>query len=223
LLALVLLPSAAVRADDVKVFEKPPSLEELQNALGTKGGKPKMVTRSIQIDDDGSAPPPAAAPVAAPVAAPSAAPAYTPAPSVAPAYAPAPVSKPVTPARPRPQPAPATAQVSEKAVAMRINFDYNSANLRPESLPFVESIAQLLKAEPQSSLVIEGHTDAAGSYAYNLQLSKARAGAVRNILINTYGVYAGRLIAVGKGPSEPLNAADPTSPDNRRVQFRLRG
>ncbi|MFN3076345.1 MAG: OmpA family protein [Alphaproteobacteria bacterium] len=225
---LVLLAPVSSRAEDVKVFDKPPSLEEMRSALGMSGGaKPTMRTRSIQIDE-GAEPAAAAAPAASPP------PAYA-APAPAPAYT-QPMGAPSQPAyaQPAPQPkqkkvashsAPKQAEmaVSEKAIAMKINFDYNSAAIRPDSEGFINSLAQLLASAPQSQLVIEGHTDAAGAYGYNMNLSKGRAAAVRNALVQRYGVAPSRLIAVGKGPTEPLVPADPNSAENRRVQFRVRG
>ena len=105
---------------------------------------------------------------------------------------------------------------------MRIQFDVGSAALRPGSEAFIESIAKVLAEEKQYSLSIEGHTDASGQFAKNLALSMARAAAVRDVLVQKYGIDAARLTAVGKGPSQPLNPANPFDPANRRVQFELK-
>ncbi len=76
----------------------------------------------------------------------------------------------------------------------------------------------MLSAELRSQrFVIEGHTDASGSPAQNLRLSRERAEQVRLYLV-TLGVAGERLSAVGKGASEPVNAADPRAAENRRVR-----
>ena len=106
---------------------------------------------------------------------------------------------------------------------MRIQFDVGSASLRPGSEAFLDGIAKILTEEKQYSLTIEGHTDASGVYARNMELSMARANAVRDVLMQKYGLEGSRLTAVGKGPSQPLNGASPRDPSNRRVQFELKG
>ena len=105
---------------------------------------------------------------------------------------------------------------------MHIQFDVGSASLRPGAEAFIESIAKILQEEKQYSATIEGHTDASGQLAKNLSLSMARANAVRDVLVQKYSIDASRLTAVGKGPSQPLNPANPFDPANRRVQFELK-
>ena len=64
---------------------------------------------------------------------------------------------------------------------------------------------------------IEGHTDKKGTAAYNMELSKRRAEAVKDYLVRAMGVPADRLETVGKGFSEPANPRNPNAPENRRV------
>jgi outer membrane protein OmpA-like peptidoglycan-associated protein len=66
---------------------------------------------------------------------------------------------------------------------------------------------------------IIGHTDAKGSDAYNLELSKRRAAAVVEHLVFFHNVDAGRLVAIGMGESDPANTADPDAAENRRVEI----
>lgn len=209
-LALALAVWAPARADDIKVFRSPPSVEELRKALGV-GEVSKVKTRSIVIDENEAAPPPATPVAASPAAASTATPASAPA-AIGPAKA----------AQPKPAPQ-QTATVSEKAVAMQITFDLNSAQLRPDAVQYVDAIAKLMQVEPQTQLIIEGHTDASGDFGHNMQLSRNRAGSVRDALVSRYGIATSRLIAIGKGPKEPLPQMEPASAENRRVQFRLRG
>ncbi len=113
--------------------------------------------------------------------------------------------------------APETASAAE-AVGFRINFALNSAVVPQSALVFVERIAELMREQPELRLQVEGHTDALGSDAYNLDLSRRRAMAVATYLVEQQGVEAERLVVVGFGEQAPLteNAFDPR---NRRVQF----
>lgn len=191
-------------------FDRPPSESELESALGLGAPKvPGIKKRSLVIDQgEVNAPAPAPRPApASPVAA------AVPARPVTHAPAPAP-----TPAAA----APAAAASGEKTVAMRIMFDYDSAAIRPDSEAFISPLADILKKNPQAQVVIVGHTDASGSFDYNTRLSQRRANAVRDDLVNRYGIDAERLSTIGKGPSELQLPDDPTNPKNRRVEFKLR-
>jgi outer membrane protein OmpA-like peptidoglycan-associated protein len=234
------LATTSGRAEDVKMFKTAPSVEELEKALGT--GPAKHKTRSIVLDDapaavpaaapapQYAAPPPQYAPQQQPQYAPQPAPQYAApppqyAPQQQPQYAPPPAPQYAAPP-PAPAPAPAAAPPPAavgNAVGFPINFDINSANLRPDTIPFLQSIAGLMQKDPSLRLVIEGHTDAKGDYLHNVELSRARATSVMNFLISGFGIAPARLQAVGKGPMEPLSGSTPLDPANRRVQFRVMG
>jgi outer membrane protein OmpA-like peptidoglycan-associated protein len=104
-------------------------------------------------------------------------------------------------------------------LSLAISFEPNSAQLRPESGDTLGAlVAAMLSAElRQHRFVIEGHTDANGTPAQNLRLSRERAEQVR-LFLTTLGVAPDRLVAVGKGSSEPVNARDPRAAENRRVR-----
>ena len=101
-----------------------------------------------------------------------------------------------------------------------INFDFNSARLRPESTTVLEQVAQLLRATPGLSITIEGHTDDIGGDAFNQALSEKRANAVKDWLVQA-GIDASRLDASGKGESAPVatNGNDLGRAQNRRVEL----
>lgn len=106
-----------------------------------------------------------------------------------------------------------------------IYFDLNKATIRPESYPLLDSIAVMLLENPTVKVEIGGHTDARGSFTYNLRLSQARAEAVRQYLISK-GVEADRLIAKGYGESRLIIKRARTEAEhqqNRRVEFRILG
>jgi outer membrane protein OmpA-like peptidoglycan-associated protein len=100
-----------------------------------------------------------------------------------------------------------------------IQFAFNSAQLTPGSIETLRNLGNALNRElaDQKAFLIEGHTDASGGRQYNMVLSRHRADAVKLYLEREAHVAPSRLQAVGKGPSEPANPADPYAPENRRV------
>ena len=102
-----------------------------------------------------------------------------------------------------------------------ILFDSGSANIKPESMGIIRQIYQVLQQDSSINLKIVGHTDSDGADDTNMKLSKSRAAAVKNALVNVYGVDSGRLTTDGKGELEPV--AENSSPEgkaqNRRVEF----
>lgn len=104
-----------------------------------------------------------------------------------------------------------------------INFDFNSATLRPESTAVLEQVAGLLRDEPALRITIEGHTDDVGGAAYNDALSGKRANAVKDWLVAA-GTDGARLEAVGKGAGSPVatNGNDVGRAQNRRVELAKR-
>ncbi len=200
-------------AGDVKMYDTAPSVEELEKTLS----KPKVKTRAIVFGDQPAEPAAEVAPAAAPAGAfevqqPSQPSSQQPATKKA-SYQ--------QPARTQ-QAAPAIEEASSAAVGFPINFDLGSATVRHDSLPFLDSIAGLMRKDSSISLIIEGHTDASGSYQSNVELSRARAFSVMNMLVTRYGIDPSRLRAEGKGPTQPLTG-NPYDAQNRRVQFRVAG
>jgi outer membrane protein OmpA-like peptidoglycan-associated protein len=100
-----------------------------------------------------------------------------------------------------------------------IQFEFSSAKLKPESIETLRNLGDALNQglSDQKLFLIEGHTDAAGARAYNLELSRLRAEAVKDFLVNTMGVSPSRLTALGKGSADPINSRNPYAAENRRV------
>ena len=131
----------------------------------------------------------------------------------APVVEPAPAVEPVAVAEPE--------QVIETVrVELDVKFDFDKANVKPESQADIKALADFMNQYPQTTTVVEGHTDARGTDAYNQKLSERRANAVREVLVNQYGVDANRVNAVGYGESRPVadNASDAGRAINRRVE-----
>jgi outer membrane protein OmpA-like peptidoglycan-associated protein len=102
-----------------------------------------------------------------------------------------------------------------------ILFDTGSDRLKPESAAVIKSIAAGLQANADLKLKIEGHTDSTGDAALNLDLSKRRAEAVKQVLVAEFQIDAARLTADGLGATKPLEPNDTPQgrAQNRRVEF----
>jgi outer membrane protein OmpA-like peptidoglycan-associated protein len=102
-----------------------------------------------------------------------------------------------------------------------IYFDFDKADIQPASEATLVEISKLLKENPALNLFVVGHTDMKGSYEYNLTLSKNRAVAVVNELIQKYGIPSSRLTADGVGPLAPVstNETEEGRKLNRRVEL----
>lgn len=100
-----------------------------------------------------------------------------------------------------------------------IEFQFGSDRLKPASMATLKALGAALNRPElkDTKILIEGHTDAIGSRAYNDALSERRAEAVKAYLVHEMGVSADRLQAVGKGFSEPALPDNPRAAANRRV------
>ncbi|ANT64506.1 Inner membrane lipoprotein YiaD precursor [Prosthecochloris sp. CIB 2401] len=98
-------------------------------------------------------------------------------------------------------------------------FTTGSATLTPASRYNIEKLSRILNRYNDTDLVVEGHTDAEGSEAYNQRLSEQRAESVASLL-RAYGVYNSRISTVGYGETRPV-ASNETAAGrkmNRRVE-----
>ncbi|WP_145142590.1 OmpA family protein [Pseudomonas duriflava] len=113
---------------------------------------------------------------------------------------------------------PAVAEVVR--VELDVKFDFDKATVRSESYGDIKNLADFMQQYPQTSTTVEGHTDSVGTDAYNQRLSERRANAVRDVLVNQYGVSGGRVNAVGYGESRPVadNSTEAGRAVNRRVE-----
>lgn len=95
----------------------------------------------------------------------------------------------------------------QEKIQMRltINFDSDSAVIKSEYYRQLNKVAVLMRRNPKAKLLIEGHTDSQGSDEYNLDLSNARAQAVREYLVTGGLVKANRVSSKGFGESRPID------------------
>lgn len=101
-------------------------------------------------------------------------------------------------------------------------FDVDRAALRPNGMRMVGQLAEVLKADPQRTVLVEGFTDSTGASAYNQTLSTERADAVRVALLSQ-GIASTRVTARGYGEAHPVgsNASAAGRQMNRRVEIVL--
>jgi outer membrane protein OmpA-like peptidoglycan-associated protein len=102
-----------------------------------------------------------------------------------------------------------------------ILFDVQSAVIRPESYGVLKEIAVVLKENPSIRVKVIGHTSSDGEDAANLELSKKRAAAVKDLLASEWQIEAARVDTDGKGETEPIadNKTKEGRAQNRRVEF----
>ncbi len=117
----------------------------------------------------------------------------------------------------QPEPEPAAEPVR---VELDVKFDFDRDVVKQDSYGDIQNLADFMKEYGQTTTVLEGHTDSVGTDAYNQRLSERRANAVRNVLVDQYGVEGGRVNAVGYGESRPVadNATEEGRAINRRVE-----
>jgi len=110
---------------------------------------------------------------------------------------------------------------SRSQLTIAIQFDLNSARINPASFQAVGLMADALYHPYLQGyrFIIVGHTDGRGNREYNLRLSQQRADAIREALINPFGIAPSRIEAVGLGEEQLLRPANPEASENRRVQL----
>ncbi|HWV96543.1 MAG TPA: OmpA family protein [Xanthobacteraceae bacterium] len=114
----------------------------------------------------------------------------------------------------------ATIADQRPSIDLEINFDYDSATIGARAKPAVEALGRAL-TNPDlkgSTFLLAGHTDAAGSEAYNQTLSERRADAVKQYLVEKFGIAGNDLLTAGYGKTRLKKPDAPRDAANRRVQ-----
>ncbi len=133
---------------------------------------------------------------------------------------------------PKPKPKPQVTMKTAKAVLTAtkieikemVQFELNSAVIRPESFALLDEIAKIMKDHPEvKKVAIEGHASADGDDQQNLILSDKRAKSVLAYLTTKGGVDAKRMTAEGFGEKKPIadNNTEEGRIKNRRVEFNV--
>ena len=105
------------------------------------------------------------------------------------------------------------------SVIHAIRFDYDSAQIRPESAPVLDALAEGIGGAGATRISILGQTSSEGSDAYNQDLSERRAASVADAMV-ARGIARDRLTSMGRGESAPIanNDTEAGRSLNRRVE-----
>jgi len=124
---------------------------------------------------------------------------------------------------PMAEPMPVEEPAEVVRVELDVKFDFDKAQVKEESYGDIKSLADFMNQYPQTSTTVEGHTDSVGTDAYNQGLSEKRAKAVREVLVNQYGVEGQRVNSAGYGETRPVadNATESGRAINRRVEAQV--
>lgn len=106
-------------------------------------------------------------------------------------------------------------------LTLQIEFNFDSAIIKPSSYPALGRIADTLYHPYLLGyrFLVVGHTDAKGKRTYNLKLSQERADAIREALVTTFRIDPRRLLSVGLGEEQLQDPKHPDAAVNRRVQI----
>jgi outer membrane protein OmpA-like peptidoglycan-associated protein len=109
-------------------------------------------------------------------------------------------------------------------VSMRINFDFDKADIRPDEYGTMHQVGEVLNTYPESKIHIAGHTDFIGPDDYNIRLSQRRVNSVFSFLTARENISYDRFfMPIGYGELRPVDTN--TTPEgrfrNRRVDFLL--
>lgn len=119
-------------------------------------------------------------------------------------------------------PNPEVMVIDEMQLLENIEYDFNSAKIKKESLPQLDVIAAVMKANPKYSIFLKSYTDERGSDVYNLNLSRKRAQSVYNYLVSQ-GISKNRLTSKGYGETNlivPNAQTEEQHQVNRRTEFK---
>jgi outer membrane protein OmpA-like peptidoglycan-associated protein len=101
-----------------------------------------------------------------------------------------------------------------------ILFDFDRAELKSNAMTNIQNLATSMKNNPNTNILIIGHTDSKGTDSYNMSLSQRRAMSVKNYA-QMQGVASSRLTTEGRGETEPIadNSTEAGRAQNRRVEI----
>lgn len=112
--------------------------------------------------------------------------------------------------------------LSKTDTRLLIFFDFNKTDLKDESVPELDRLAEYLADNSNIDIRLEGHTDDVGTDEYNDKLSTDRANEIKKYLVDK-GISTGRITAKGFGKRQPLinEKTDEARTTNRRVELKI--
>lgn len=121
---------------------------------------------------------------------------------------------PPPPPVPETPPAPVTVTIPQFD---NVLFDFDKSNLRPEGKETIQRVINWMQEYPESTVLVEGHTDSIGTDQYNMALGQRRANSVASYMREN-GVSDARISTQSYGESQP--AVPNTNPANRQLNRR---
>lgn len=115
-------------------------------------------------------------------------------------------------------------EVKAETILFRsIYFDFDKYNIKKEFIPVLDEGVSIIKSQPGTQVILEGHTDSVGTEQYNMGLSNRRANSVKAYFVKK-GIESGRINAIGYGESQPRasNATAEGRKLNRRVEIKFK-
>ncbi|GFD69262.1 membrane protein [Alteromonas sp. KUL156] len=109
-------------------------------------------------------------------------------------------------------------------ITLRVLFDNESAVVKMPKDPEISEFAEFMKQYPSTTAVIEGHTSAPGTEAYNMDLSKRRAANFKEVMVDMYGIDSSRLETIGYGETQLLDEGNNAEAHrvNRRISVTVK-
>lgn len=117
-------------------------------------------------------------------------------------------------------------EVTDDKIIIRekVQFDFNKATIKRESHDLLAEVAKVMNDNPRLKQIrVEGHASSEGKDAYNMTLSRKRAKAVMDHLVEKGKVAKQRLVSEGFGETQPISddASEAGLEANRRVEFTI--
>jgi OOP family OmpA-OmpF porin len=135
------------------------------------------------------------------------------------AAAPAPAPAPVQKAAPVLVIVPIVAKTEQYCSILDIQFEINQKTVQREAEEKIDKVGIFMRKYPNTTAVIEGHSDEVGTTAANMKLSEQRAAGVVTYLVDRSGISRNRLKSVGYGETRPI--ADNTTEAGKRLNRRI--
>lgn len=104
-------------------------------------------------------------------------------------------------------------------ISLDVLFDFDNAQIKEDSHQKLKALADFMNQNPNTTVLLESHTDSKGAASYNLNLSQARADSVKDSLVKKYGIQQSRITTKGYGETQPIDTNDTEAgrQKNRRV------
>ena len=115
---------------------------------------------------------------------------------------------------------------NQEILLENIYYDYDRWDIRPDAMPTLNRLAEVLRSNPTVRIQLGSHTDCRGNDGYNLTLSQQRAQSAVNYLI-AQGIDPVRLSAIGYGETQPIalcacaRCTETEHQANRRTTFKI--